>query len=384
MAVEKLLHFVGLSDEDSANLRLALRAGKKTLTDDWAWGPEARADVVVVDARRLLGEAAKRRAQQRDVPCAEVVDAGDPRPNGLYLRRPFKRDALVALLNAVSAGNVTTVGTASSAWGGEDEIEFDMGSIDLSVLESRYSGKRDAGAHRADPEQMAAAANSTAADLAIDLSRVPSLHGDDAPDEHPLRSAKPAAKEPGDSTRAAEAADTEEPFEPIDPKASYSFLDFFERRLLRVPSKLTMPGTPVLSVDPRAGTFLTQGSLAAMENYARRKWRHSAWEPLSPSEAAALERSAFTKPSLALVWMYHFIHSKGMLSRKFNPNGDFSLNNRFNVVVEYPLVHRVGTFLVTPRKLHEVARLARVDIDLVYNVINAYDAVGYVDGTLRS
>ncbi|MBS0465030.1 MAG: hypothetical protein JSS03_08580 [Proteobacteria bacterium] len=384
MAVEKLLHFVGLSDEDSANLRLALRAGKKTLTDDWAWGPEARADVIVVDARRLLGEAAKRRAQQRDVPCAEVVEAGDPRPNGLYLRRPFKRDALVALLNAVSAGNVTAAsGTASSAWGGEDEIEFDMGSIDLSALESRYSGQRDAGAHRSDPDQLAAAAQNTADDLAIDLSRMPPLHGDDPPGDKPIRPGKSPAKAPGGNPAVAGAA-VEEDFEPVDPKATYSFLDFFERRLLRVPSKLSLPGTPVLSVDPKARTFLTQGSLAAMETYARRKWRHAAWEPLSPSEAAALERSAFTKPTLALVWMYHFIHSKGMLSRKFNPNGDFALNNRFNVVVEYPLVHRVGTFLTSPRKLHEIARLARVDIDLVYDVINAYDAVGYVDGTLRA
>src|SRR4029077_13129106 len=111
---------------------------------------------------------AKRRAQQRDVPCAQVTDPGDARPAGLFLRRPLKRDAVVALLNGGSGGNVTTAGP-SAAWG-DDEIEFDMGTIDLSVLEAHYPGQHDAGAHRSDPDQVAAAAKATAVELAIDLS----------------------------------------------------------------------------------------------------------------------------------------------------------------------------------------------------------------------
>ncbi len=383
MAVERLLHCVGISDEDSAHLRLLLRSAKAQLKDAWSWGPEAKADVVIVDANRLLGDSARRRAQQREVPCAQVVEPRTPRPNGLFLRRPLKREAVVALLNGVSEGNVSAAGSTTMAWGeDEDAIEFDMGTIDLSVLEQRYPGTKDAGAHRVDPAQGEAAAQATAAELAIDLARIPKPQADSRMADKSAQAGAnghPVAVE-GDGTDDAE----EEPFEPLDPKASYTFLDFLERRLLRVPSRLTLPGTPVLSVDPKARTFLTQGSLAAMEPYARKRWRHGDWEPLSAGEAAALERSSFSKPWIALQWMYHFIHSRGMLTRKFNPTGEFRLINRFNVAVEYPLVHRVGTQLSSPRKLYEVARLSRVDIDLVYNIINAYDAVGYVEGTLRT
>jgi hypothetical protein len=373
MAVERIFHCVGLSDEDSAHLRLLLRAAKAHLRDGWSWGLEGKADVVIVDARRLIGESAKRRAHQRDVPCAQVIDPRDAMPTGLFLRRPMKREALVALLNGVSEGNVTTVGPVS-AWG-DDEFDFDIGTIDLSALEARHPGQHDVGAHRIDPDQVAAAAKVTAVELAIDLSRMPSLQ---MSDDGPMASASTN----GEETAPAKALE-EDDFETIDPKASYTLLDFLERRLLRVPSRVSLPGTPTLAIDPRRQVFLTQGSLSAMEPYARRSWHPGDWEPLSAAEAGGLERSSFTKPWVALVWMYHFIHSRGLLSKKFNPTGEFRLLNRFNVVVEYPLVHRVGSQLVAPRKLHEVARLSRVDIDLVYDVINAYDAVGYVEGTLR-
>ncbi|MBS0212786.1 MAG: hypothetical protein JSR26_06320 [Proteobacteria bacterium] len=373
MTIERLLHCVGITDEDSAHLRLLLRAAKKDLKDGWSWGPEGRADVVIVDARRLLGESAKRRAQQREVPCADVIGPRERQPNGPFLRRPFKREAVVALLNAVSDGNVMTVGSAATAWG-DDEIEFDMGTIDLSALDDRYAGKPDSAAPRAESMPLID-------DLAIDLSQLPSPPA--SPAEPAGRGSGGAGKSGAMPPQAEPPAEAEEAFEEIDPKATYAFLDFLERKLLRVPSRLTLPGTPPLDVNPRTGMFLTQGSLAAMEPYARKRWRHADWQPLNPSEAAALERSSFTKPWVALVWMYHFIHSKGLLSRKFNATGEFRLLNRFNVAVEYPQVHRIGAQLAVPRKLHEVARMSRVDIDLVFDVINAYDSVGYVEGPLR-
>lgn len=389
MASERLLHCVGLTEDDNARLRLLLRSSSKHLQDGWSWGPEAKADVIIVDAKRLLGESAKRRAQQRDVPCAVVIEATDARPNDLYLRRPFQREAIVDLLNAVSDGNVTTVGPAM-AWG-EDGLDFDMGAIDLSALEDRYPGPQDAGAHRVDKAQVDAAALLAAAKLRIDLALLPSLQDPETASDKRPEGGAGAGAGPGKGAGAhvvaraagAPATPAADEYETIDPKASYSFLDFFERKLLRVPSRLALPGTPVLSVDPGKQVYLTQGSLAAMEPYARRNWPHAAWEPLGPADAAAMERSSFTKPWVALIWMYHFIHSKGLLSRKFNPTGEFRLLQRFNVAVEYPLVHRIGAQLAGPRKLHEVARLSRVDIDLVYDVINAYDAVGYVEGTLR-
>src|SRR5690348_13583159 len=90
MANQKIIQCVGTSEEDTAHLRLLLRVARDELKDSWSWGTEAKANLVIVDAIRLIGEAAMRRATQRNIFCALIINETDPKPSeGLYLRRPL-------------------------------------------------------------------------------------------------------------------------------------------------------------------------------------------------------------------------------------------------------------------------------------------------------
>ena len=52
MATTRIIDCIGASDEHIAHLRLLLRTAKIHLRDIWHWGPETKADIVIVDRRR--------------------------------------------------------------------------------------------------------------------------------------------------------------------------------------------------------------------------------------------------------------------------------------------------------------------------------------------
>src|SRR5580698_8233561 len=101
MSTQRIIQCVALSEEDLAHLRLMLRVARAQLRDSWSWGNEASAHLVVVNPRRLVGDSARRRAQQRQVACVQVLEPNDPKPAGMFLRKPFKREAFVLALNSV-------------------------------------------------------------------------------------------------------------------------------------------------------------------------------------------------------------------------------------------------------------------------------------------
>ena len=81
--------------------------------------------------------------------------------------------------------------------------------------------------------------------------------------------------------------------------------------------------------------------------------------------------------------MDSFIHSNGFLSKHFDPGGDYHLTKRLDFSLDYPRAYRVGALMNVPRKLHEIARVSAVGLAEVFDVINAYEAIGYVEWTPR-
>jgi hypothetical protein len=391
MAIERLIHCVGLSEEDIAHLRLLLRSARKQSRDVWNWGSEARADLVVVNQRRLLGDSARRRALQREIACAQVLETDDQKPAGPFLRKPFKREAVVALLNSVGRSEVAAQEVDS--WS-DPYQEMDLGEVDLSELEADRPGSLDAGAHRTN----GAAGPATAGPMPPDLPLPePSRPGAESQYEKQATAAlatmvalpEPVARPPADDMarkpriEVVAASSREDRAEDIDADAEYPLIDYLQKKLLREPARIALPGVPSLMIDASEQLFLAQGALSALESYARHPLRYGNWQRLTPGELDAFRRSTFTKPCVSLIWMCSFIHSRGFLSKKFDSSGTFRLVNRLNLAQDYPRAFRVGAQMTTPRRLHEIARLSTIDIDEVFNIVNAYDAIGYVEGTLR-
>ncbi|HTD29149.1 MAG TPA: hypothetical protein VK660_07130, partial [Xanthomonadaceae bacterium] len=127
MASTRIIECIGASDEDIAHLRLILRTAKIHLRDIWLWGPELKADVVIVDTRSMIGDSAYRRTLERGIACAQLIEADAPAPEGRYLRKPLRRETVVDLLNGIGGSTIAPLAILTQ---GDDFFEMDLGEND--------------------------------------------------------------------------------------------------------------------------------------------------------------------------------------------------------------------------------------------------------------
>jgi hypothetical protein len=361
MSTKRIIQCVGTNEQDTAHLRLLMRVTRKEVRDSWSWGTESRADLVIVDTLRLIGDSAMRRAAQRGIDCAQVIGANDPKPAGLFLRRPLQREAFVALLNRVGAGGGAAVDI--DTWS-DEFLDLDLGRPDLSQLESDHPGVRS---FRSDDAEMQADSGSMhsgeptrdpSAEFIRAIERIKSGH---------------AVDPSGDDQ--ANLPHVEGVFDPeyenvvetgIDENATFPLIYYLEKGVLTGPARFSLPGLPSLLLDPDEQLFWSKGSLPMLEQYAR--------EPLRFGDWLRLDRYEFQDA---------FIHSKGFLAKHLDPGGNYRLTNRLDLTLDYPRAFRVGAIMGTPRQLHEISRVSAVGLAEVFDVINAYEAIGYVEWTRR-
>ena len=76
-----------------------------------------------------------------------------------------------------------------------------------------------------------------------------------------------------------------------------------------------------------------------------------------------------------------FIHSRGALSRRFDPEGTYRLSKRLDLSNDYPRALRISAQMSNPRRLDAIARASAADLAEVFDVVNAYEAIGYLEWT---
>jgi len=387
MSTQRIIQCIGTTEEDMAHLRLLLRVARTHVRDSWVWGSESRADLVIVDRRRLVGDSAMRRAAQRGVACAQIIDEKEAKPPGLSLRKPFRREAFATLLNMV--GRDAGVEQELDTWG-DEYVNLDLGHVDLSVLEAEHPGlqglhaRRRAGDTREDVEPK------RSDDPPPDLSGLP-VTGKPEASVEPERvsaTAAPVIVPIGDTdqTRAEDEVDpsaSNEVEADVDQDATYPLNYYLEKGVLRGPARITVRGLPTLLVDPEAQLFWAKGLLPALEPYARRPLRYGDWQRLSRAELAEARKGVAAKPFARLIWMDSFVRSNGFLCKHFDPGGSYRLTNRLDLSLDYPRAFRVSSLMTVPRKLHEIARITSVGLAEVFDIINAYDTLGYLEWTHR-
>jgi len=112
--------------------------------------------------------------------------------------------------------------------------------------------------------------------------------------------------------------------------------------------------------------------------------RYGDWERLEGMELERARGGMPVRPFTRLVWLDAFVHSNGFLAKRYNMSGDFRLTNRIDLSADYQQASRVTACMTgAPKKLHEVSRDSGVGLEQVFDIINAYDALGYVEGTQR-
>ncbi|MEO8743314.1 MAG: hypothetical protein ABI365_09000 [Lysobacteraceae bacterium] len=388
MASKKIIDCIGASDEDDAHLRLLLRTAASQLRDTWQWGSEEKADLVIVDARSLSGGGALRRTLQRGVACAQIIETDMEEPKGRFLRKPLQREPFVALLNGIGSKGIAPMAVLSQ---GADFFLVDLGEFDdepsevrvdtthihkgesaeLDAFESLF--KRDPMADKSQilmPEQFdhAASVEYTGDGTERSQTRADSYGNAFAREEFVAASIDPGYRREKDAGG----------------DALHSLRDYLTGRLLGGPARINLPDAPALVLDPKEQVFHSSGGLAALSPYCRQPLRLDAWHKLVSSELNDLRDKLPARPYLQLLWLDHYLNSGGRLAPHLDPGGRFRLTKRLmGLVPDFANAARIGSLMLQPKRLNEIAKESDIDLVEVFNVVNAYEAIGYLEWTHR-
>jgi hypothetical protein len=400
MTTKRIIDCIGASDEDIAHLRLLLRTAKIHLRDIWHWGPELKADIVIVDTRSMIGDSALPRTLQRGIACVQLIEADGQAPEGRYLRKPLRREDLVELLNGVGKSTIEPLAILTQ---GDDFFDLDLGEDDHSLnLTDHDLTERDL--TERDPPELDIAHRRNEVEREHEefeaiFRRDPLEHkpqflmpdqfdsdaGIEYVHETTSRSATRAVAIANPFAREAVAASSIDPSFRRDMEAreigatTHALTDYLGGRLLGGPARIRLPGAPALVVDPKEQVYHAESDLRSLEIYVREPLRMDGWERLVNSELIAIRASVPAKPYLRLQWMARYITSDGYLASHLDPGGSYRLTRWLQLAHDYPRAFRIGGQMLNPLRLGELARASGATMAEVFDVINAYEAIGYVE-----
>ena len=388
MTREKIIDCIGASDEDVAHLRLLLRTAGAQLHAPWHWGHEAQADLVIVDADNLVGFAARARVLQRGVPCAELIATDAPEPDGLFLRKPLRREDLVVLLNGSGQRAIAPFAVLIQ---GDDFFDVDLGEYE------------DAGA-------LSVANGIPAPTLAVtdELDEFEALFKRDALADTPqmllpdrLEDATSVEYTGERTTRSLRNTNQRKPFindsvlsGNIDPsmrsfayavdEGAHPLRDYLVGPLLGGVSEIVLPGLPMLVLDPKRQVYHAEGDLPALEEYFEQSLQRADWRALLTEQMREVREHFPAQPYVRLHWLEQMLAANGYLSQHLDPGGRYRLTRVLEIAKDYPRAFRIGAAMVgQPLRLHKIVAASQTSMAEVFSVVSAYDAIGWVEWQLR-
>jgi hypothetical protein len=388
VASEKYLSVIGLSDEDTAHLRLLLRKVYGYLDNHWRWGTEENADLVIINPQELAGQIARNRAFSGGRRCAVYDENETLRDGETRLARPLKDDNLVAVLN----------GTADVGVGlGVPVLQHGDDFYDLDALNPQFQLEDDdaaeARAHRAEHTPAVGLDELLKPDAEAFKPQfsVPGKLNQDTAVEGMVkgRSAR-GDQRVADSIRgfgrlAREAEHRINTSAPVKrgqtpaPTKQLVLRDYLRSDQLGGPAMLTLADAPPLTLDPKTQSFHTTGKLPALAPYCTGELTPSAWRRLTTNELTQVRSEQSAQPYSRLIWLDALLHSGGRLASHLDPGGRYKLKRTQHAEADFPSHARIIAALAAPAKVNEIAATSGASMAEVFDVINAYDAIGLID-----
>lgn len=393
---KRSIQFVGGGDEETALLRLLLRQGRSRLEAQWRLDDEGdEPDLVVVDPSTLSGDAAITRARQAGRPFVCVVDTGTPDSGDWQLRRPLKLDAVVRVFNALTPSQEPGARVLSH---GEDFFTADLDEgeaselLDMDALASIPTGaarSRDEGErYRWEEEADALFRRDPDAD---DVDRIVDITlGEDTSFERvDARSARSESRlqaaedrvgqgAAGDGSRQLRSGETARRDLRVLP-----LIDYLRHDILGGPCRTTHGGVHPLVLDPKLRVFHADVDLAELELHCLQSFPVDSFEQLTMAEIEAVRASQPARPMVKLQWLCALVNGNGRLADHLDPGGRYWLGRFLELAKDYPQQYAIAAKLSQPRKINELAELTNSRIEEIYNVLNAFDAIGYLEWELR-
>jgi hypothetical protein len=147
----------------------------------------------------------------------------------------------------------------------------------------------------------------------------------------------------------------------------------------RGPIVIERAGLPRLFVDPAAGNYHANAPLSRLEPYFLDPLKPAEYRQVGASRLAEMRGSAPARPLVHLNWMSALLRSNGCLLAHLDPGGTYRVKRWLSVYGEYRKQYRIATMMLRPLRMHEIARKADAKMVEVFDVVNAYDAIGLLE-----
>lgn len=386
MANHKTIAVIGATDEQIAHLRLLMRQAGKQLTQAWRWGSELGADLIVVDPTVFAGQMARNRAAGSGVPCALYCDGDYPEQDGLVLRRPLKLANVVEVLNRAGTPTVSVAEVASQ---GDD---FYFRAVEEFVAKDEPA-PRPTGKPVVDPWQGRRPGAAVGFDemlkgdpLAEPESEAPKKLLPDgvtyeATGARSVRSQRRTEQLPESPISRVGAGAREEP-PPVAAAADDSRHDlerYLGSDLLGGPAQFRLDGAATLTLDPKNRMFHIDGPLEAAERYAVEPLPRKDWRVLKSTDLAAVRNATSARDYEQLRWLVALRSSGGRLAPHLDPGGTYRLLRMVDVSPAFREHGAVAAAMRDFARVNEIANAANTRMENVFDLINAYDAIGAIE-----
>lgn len=405
MPSTRTLSIIGASEEGVAHIRLLLRIAGVRLQHRWELREGEDVDFMVIEpGDDLATSAIQTRCAATGVPYAILCDQDDVIVHGMALRRPLKLDQLVAVLNAAGAmrsdSNVMPglnadfysaefsaqipQGRGTVAW---DQPEHSIPDVTDTRTRTEKSDALDAFdlLVRGDPliepvppaplinEHSALEARKGGDTLRSALQRdagtraAASLVGVAHIDLQPIvLEPLPAHSHP--SPKASE----EETSSALLPKLLHD-------GALLSPVRVSAEELPSIVLDPKERRYYSAGPLHELLPYVTAEGKNVQRSSIAGTELQHVRDSQIPHTFDELLWLVALATSHGRLDAKLDPGGRYAIHHPFSAAPELRSHARITALMTTPMPLNEVARASGARMEDVFDIVNAYAAIGRID-----
>jgi hypothetical protein len=396
---EKVIAVVGVSEEDTAHLRLLLRKAADHLKFRWRWGAEDGADLVVIDPKSFAGQLARNRFGATGTRSALLLDAGKAEDGVLQFHRPLKITAFLEVLRQIEGtvlDGLELVPLSDDFYFhemGEFRPEHNLDELDAFASDPDEShevvvlrGGADVAEGLGELLKHDPANDKPRVTVPIHLDHDTAIEATGAPSARSERRRSDELEEmrPGSGSMRLDP-DAAPPFKRVAEEAPRAepLVAYLSQPLLGGPSRVAYEDAPALVLDPKHQCFHSTGGLQALEVYCRAPILRSAWISITSADMAHLQETAPPRAYEYLVWLSTLVRSEGRLASNLDPGGAYRLTRVIDLGDDYPQVRSISRCMQQPLRLHEIAATANAEMAEVFNVVNAYDAIGCISWTPR-
>ena len=147
---------------------------------------------------------------------------------------------------------------------------------------------------------------------------------------------------------------------------------------------LERPGIPPLLIDPITDTFHTHARMVDLEPYFLDIVSGRERRRVGGAQLAALRKELPARPLARLRWLHALLCSNGWLAAHLDPSASYRLKQWFQVDTDYRKQHRIALTLMREAPLHVIAATAKAHMADVFDVVNAFDALGLIVATRQA